>query len=59
MGLRLRDEDLGLDVKDHGETAYGWQHNHQQQHEVLLNVDGQVIPCICSIISHLPGVRHE
>ncbi|PRP74813.1 hypothetical protein PROFUN_15905, partial [Planoprotostelium fungivorum] len=43
MGLRLRDEELGLDVKDHGETAYGWQHYHQQQHEVLLNVDGQVL----------------
>jgi len=41
MGLRLREEHLGLDFKDHGEDAYGWQ--HQTEHEVLLNVDGQVL----------------
>jgi len=41
MHLKLTDEDLGLDQKDHGEDAYGWEHT--TEHEVLMNVDGQIL----------------
>eukprot|EP01117_Protostelium_nocturnum_P003099 TRINITY_DN1403_c0_g1_i4.p1 TRINITY_DN1403_c0_g1~~TRINITY_DN1403_c0_g1_i4.p1 ORF type:complete len:459 (-),score=97.78 TRINITY_DN1403_c0_g1_i4:207-1583(-) len=37
--LKLSEEDLGLDVKDHGEDAYAWSHVP----EILLNVNGQIL----------------
>jgi len=40
VGIRLSDEAIGLDAKDHGEDAYGWSHGN---HEIYMNVDGQVL----------------